>query len=517
MKQGWITIPLREAIGPQGLFADGDWVESKDQDANGDVRLIQLADIGDGTFINKSSRFMTASKAAQLRCTYLCAGDVLVARMADPIGRTCVFPIMMQKCVTVVDVCIMRPTNELADPRWLMHGINAPQSRRAIELAASGTTRNRISRSNLGELSFPIPPHNEQRRIVDKLEALQARSRKAREALDEVPALLEKLRQSILAAAFRGDLTKDWRAKNPDVEPAEKLLQRIRAERRKKWEETELAKLKAKGKPPTDDRWKAKYEEPTPADAGQLSELPKDWCWASVEELCPLDAPAVYGIILPGDDVQDGVPYLRPIDIREDGTIDFSSVKRTSAEIAAQHARASLRAGDLVLSIVGTIGKVVIVPPELDGGNITQSSIRIRPPEWLSSEYLRLALLSPTLTHQYDRFRFGNAVQRLNVEHVRRLAIPLAPMAETPFLVSATKRSLRKIPAAAISAALEGLERLSKSVLSKAFRGELVPQDPNDEPAAVMLARLKAEAAAAAPDSAQKSSKRTRKERSPKP
>ena len=92
-----------------------------------------------------------------------------------------------------------------------------------------------------------------------------------------MPPLLEKLRQSILAAAFRGDLTKDWRAKHPDVEPASKLLERIRVERRKKWEEAELAKMKAKGKAPRDDRWKGKYKEPEAVDATGLPGLPEGW------------------------------------------------------------------------------------------------------------------------------------------------------------------------------------------------------------------------------------------------
>jgi len=110
---------------------------------------------------------------------------------------------------------------------------------------------------------------------VAKLESLQARSRRAREALEAVPPLLEKLRQSILAAAFRGDLTADWREQHPDVEPASELLKRIRTERRKKWEQAEFAKLKAKGKNPTDDKWKLKYVEPEPVDESELPELPE--------------------------------------------------------------------------------------------------------------------------------------------------------------------------------------------------------------------------------------------------
>src|SRR5207237_2928811 len=91
-----------------GIFIDGDWIESKDQDPSGEVRLIQLADVGDGVFRNRSSRVLTMEKAKELRCTFLQPGDVLVARMPDPLGRACIFPGVGRPAVTAVDVCILR-------------------------------------------------------------------------------------------------------------------------------------------------------------------------------------------------------------------------------------------------------------------------------------------------------------------------------------------------------------------------------------------------------------------------
>jgi type I restriction enzyme S subunit len=355
-----------------------------------------------------------------------------------------------------------------------------------------------------------VAPAAEQRSIVATIDALGETSRRAKEALDVIPPLLERFRQSVLASAFRGDLTAEWRAKHPDVEPADKLLQRIRTERRRRWEESELAKLHAKGKTPSDDRWKQKYEEPEPVDPEGLPELPEGWAWASVEELCPAEAPAVYGIIQPGDDVPGGVPYLRPIDIRPDGTINFDSVKRTSPDIAAQYSRASLRTGDIVLSIVGTIGKVVVTPQALDQGNITQSSARLRSPSWMPSEYLRLSLLSPILTRQYDKYRFGNAVQRLNVEHVRRLAVPIAPAGEIVAVIASVAAALQRIPHQAVAQISAHLQQLNRSILAKAFRGDLVPQDPTDEPASVLLDRIRQERAAADLTKAKKPAKRAR-------
>lgn len=129
---------------------DGDWVESKDQDPRGNIRLIQLADIGEGQFLDKSSRFLNQKTAQRLRCTFLHQNDVLIARMAFPLGRACIYPGLSQPAVTVVDVCIWRGTQELFEPRWLMHTINSLQCRKAILSEASGTTRQCYQRGEFG-------------------------------------------------------------------------------------------------------------------------------------------------------------------------------------------------------------------------------------------------------------------------------------------------------------------------------------------------------------------------------
>src|ERR1022692_1462760 len=105
----WRLLTVASLSGSGGLMVDGDWIETKDQDPRGKVRLIQLADIGDGAFLNKSSRFLTKAKAIELGCTFLEPGDVLIARMPDPLGRACIFPGVGCQAVTAVDVCIWRP------------------------------------------------------------------------------------------------------------------------------------------------------------------------------------------------------------------------------------------------------------------------------------------------------------------------------------------------------------------------------------------------------------------------
>ena len=145
----WPRVSISKALETAAVFVDGDWVESKDQDPDGDVRLIQLADVGDGFYIDKSDRFLTAESAARLRCTFLEPGDVLLARMPDPLGRACIFPGDRRRAVTVVDVCVIRVDPSATDAGWFMHCINAPVTRNQIAGYATGTTRSRVSRGNL--------------------------------------------------------------------------------------------------------------------------------------------------------------------------------------------------------------------------------------------------------------------------------------------------------------------------------------------------------------------------------
>ena len=203
------TFP--DLLGKNGIFRDGNWVESKDQDANGKIRLIQLADIGVGKFINKSSRYMNDQQARKLNCTFLEPGDILVARMPDPIGRACIFPENMQKCVTVVDICIIRVDPSFVDKNWLVHFINSQACNSQILKWITGTTRQRISRGNLSKIKIPLPPLAEQKRIAAILDKADAIRRKREEAIQ----LTDTLLKSVFLDMFGDPVTnpKGWEVK----------------------------------------------------------------------------------------------------------------------------------------------------------------------------------------------------------------------------------------------------------------------------------------------------------------
>lgn len=204
--KGWPVRTLEQCLSDAEVFVDGDWVESKDQDPNGEVRLIQLADIGDGRYLNKSSRYLTKTTAIRLKCTFLQIDDVLVARMPDPLGRACLFPGDSKESVTVVDVCVIRPRKSGPDPMWLMCAINTSSFRNAIASYATGTTRERISRGNLSRLRIITPPVELQRRF-----ASDARSLDRVIGAVNVGPRIEALFSTMLSQAFSGQLTARWR------------------------------------------------------------------------------------------------------------------------------------------------------------------------------------------------------------------------------------------------------------------------------------------------------------------
>ncbi|NNG38060.1 restriction endonuclease subunit S [Flexivirga sp. ID2601S] len=189
-------------LGERGLFRDGDWVESKDQDASGTVRLTQLADVGVGTFRNRSDRWMREDQADRLGCTFLQPADILVARMPEPLGRACLAPEGIGRAVTAVDVAILRVDHSAVSPAYVMWMINAPQFNAEVVARQSGTTRKRISRKNLAALAVPLPDLAEQQRIVEILEDHLSHLDAAADYASAVERRLASLRRSTLEELF---------------------------------------------------------------------------------------------------------------------------------------------------------------------------------------------------------------------------------------------------------------------------------------------------------------------------
>lgn len=435
-----------------------------------------------------------SAKAAPSRARQMLRhGDVLVSLTRPTLNAVAVVPESLDGSVGSTGFDVLRAIG--CEPAWLFAFVRSPSFVERMSGLVQGALYPAVRPRDVRETALPLPPLNEQRRIVAKLGAIQARSRRAREALDAVPPLLERLRQSILAAAFRGDLTADWRAKNKDVEPASKLLERIRTERRKKWEESELAKLKAKGKPPTDDKWKSKYKEPVPVDTTGLPELPEGWCWASVEDV---SARVTDGTHQSPAFTTSGIPFLVIANVIR-GQIDWTSVgKWVSRETYEENtARCRPERGDVLYTAVGSYGVALAV--DGDEEFMFQRHIaHIKPlGEVVEPSFLALVLNAPQSKARADAVARGVAQKTVTLGELARFPIPIPPIAEQQAIRDVVAERLQTLATgfAGHRDLISNLAFLDRSTLAKAFRGELVPQDPNDNPAATMLASSDAPAA----------------------
>ena len=360
----------------------------------------------------------------------------------------------------------------------------------------TGTAQPQITLANFNPYEIKLPPINEQRRIVAKLEALQTRGRRAREALDAVPPLLEKLRQSILAAAFRGDLTKDWRAQQKDLEPATELFKRIRTARRQKWECTELAKLKSKGKLPADDKWKSKYVEPASVDDSDLPLLPDGWCWAAWGEV----GFSQNGRAFPSSEyASQGVKLLRPGNLNVSGKLEWSegNTRYMPPRWAAEFPEFVVGNDELLMNLTAQslkdefLGRVCLSGPG-EECLLNQRLARLVP-IGLPPSYWLYFFKSPGFRRYVDTLNTGSLIQHMFTSQLELCAVPLMPAEEAKLLVETLGARLAAVAAIAELATeqVQSLPTLDRALLAKAFRGELVPQDSNDEPAEAMLARAR--------------------------
>ena len=241
-------------------------------------------------------------------------------------------------------------------PRFAMHALQTPKVRRHLTSSVSGVGGSlmRVRMDALWRTKMPLAPLPEQHRIVVKIESLFAKLDEGVAALERADANLERYRASVLKAAVEGRLTERWRREHPPEETGEELLRRILAERRKRWEEEQLAKFEAKGKKPPKN-WRGKYKEPVTPDASGLPGLPDGWCWVTVDQVGEVGS----GITKGGkkrNAIRRAIPYLRVANVQR-GRLNLSVIKTILAS-DAEIRRYSLKSGDVLFNEGGDRDKL---------------------------------------------------------------------------------------------------------------------------------------------------------------
>lgn len=374
----------------------------------------------------------------------------------------------------------------------------------ALSRKAHGSGMVHVTKGKFESTAVLLPPLPEQHRIVEAIESHLSRLDDAMAALERVQRNLKRYRASVLKAAVEGRLVPTEaelaHAEGREYEPASVLLERILAERRRRCEEAELAKLKAKGKAPKNDKWKAKYVEPTAPDTSELPELPEGWCWASLNELGEVSG----GVTQNARRLTLGleVPYLRVANVYAN-ELRLDEVK-TIGISDAELSRVLLAPGDLLIvegnGSVEQIGRVALWDGSISQCIHQNHLIKVRFSLVGLSRWSLYWLLSPMGRASIEQSASSTSgLHTLSLSKVGRLVVPVAPLAEQLRVSSEVERltSLSLVAEREVAGNISRITRLRQSILKWAFEGRLVDQDPSDEPAAVLLERIRAEITAA--------------------
>src|SRR5438874_609521 len=331
---------------------------------------------------------------------------------------------------------------------------------RARDLArslASGTTFLEISGKKAAQIPIPVPPLDEQQRIVAEIEKQFTRLDAGVASLKGVQTALKRYRASVLKAACEGRLVSTeaelTRKENRSYEAGEQLLQRILKERREKW------------------NGKGKYKEPATPTVADLPTLPEGWTWASLDQLM---LNITDGDHQPPPQTDSGVPFLVMRDVRS-GTLDFGDTRFVSREYANQVEpfRKPAR-GDILYILVGSYGIALRVTT--DHEFCIQRHIGVlRPHELSPATYLAHILNSSFVFGQASKVATGTAQMTVPLAGLRRIAIPLPPVAEQKRIVAELERRLSVAEEVdlVLSANTQRATGLRQSVLQQVFSVEL--------------------------------------------
>jgi len=357
--------------------------------------------------------------------------------------------------------------------------------------------RPRVKFEQLSTFRVLLPPAAEQRRIVAKLEELLSDLDAGVAELKAAQKKLGQYRQSLLKAAVEGALTAEWRAQHTPTETGAQLLERILTERRARWEARQLAKFKEQGKAPPKD-WQKKYPEPVKPDVTDLPVLPEGWLWANIDQLSPDDLSN--GRSVPS--ANDGARVLRLTAVR-DGLIDLTASK--AGAWTGNEARPFwVTEGDLLIvrgnGSLSLVGRAGLVPAVSDSVAYPDTLIRLRvlnsivSPAWIGAMW-DSALVRK---HIERRARTSAGIYKISQPDIVSVIVPVPPIAEQRAALAALNTLGAEVFAAtnATELALKQSTAQRQNILRAAFAGQLVPQDSNDEPASVLLARIRTERAA---------------------
>lgn len=428
-------------------------------------QYIDIASIDrDKKSISSPQRLLGKDAPSRAR-KHVFAGDVLVSMTRPNLNAVALVPDSLEGQIASTGFDVLRAPE--LDPRWLYYVVRSRTFVDRMSELVQGALYPAVRSKDVRGFKAPFAPLNEQKRIADKLDSVLGRVDACRERLERVPTILNCFRQSVLAAATSGKLTEEWR---------------------------EVAKP---------------HPVTIAGDPG-LFDIPLTWVWRSIGRLAEVKG----GKRLPKGErlvsENTGFPYIKAGQLKN-GTVRSEGQEYLPAEVQKSIRRYIVSSGDVYITIVGAnIGDAGVIPPEYDKANLTENAAKICNLRDLNNEYLAYWLRSQVAQGHIDFLKKSGAQGKLALIRIKEIPIPVPGMDEQ-------REIARRVQAlfayadrleARYTAASSKIERLTPALLAKAFRGELVPQDPNDEPVSVLLERIRA-----AREATPAKSKRTKLER----
>ena len=463
LPEGWIACLLGDVIDY------GKTQKAEPSEISAKSWILELEDIEKDTS-RLLSRVTFAKRKSKSTKNCFQTGDVLYGKLRPYLNKILIAD---QPGYCTTEIIPLRAHGTLEN-RYLFYWLKNPAFLDYVTAVSHGLNMPRLGTEAGKAAPFILAPLAEQKRITDKLEAVLGRVDACRTRLDCVPALLKRFRQSVLASAIAGELTKEWRELHPDIEPGSKLLEQILNAQREKWS------------------GKGAYKEPDFHSATLLPAIPKSWTWAGIRQVGEVQlgrqrAPQHHS----GDNMR---PYLRVANVFED-RFDLKDVKSMNFT-PYEFGRYCLKYGDILLNEGQTpelVGRPAMYRNEIPNCCYQKTLHRFRAFEGLLPQF---ALTVFRAYMHNGRFTAASSITtsiaHLTQQSFVKIEFPLPPLPEQQEIV----RRVEALFAMAdrietrLATAQKTIERLTPATLAKAFRGELVSQDPNDEPSSALLDRL---------------------------
>ncbi len=412
---------------------------------------------------------------------YLVQGDIVIAMSSGSknlVGKAA--QLIDKRKASFGAFCgVIRPSLKVL-PEYLGCFFQSKKYRDHVSSASLGSNINNLKREHVLDLNIPLPPLNEQKRIAAKIEALFSELDRGTEKLEQIETQLRQLRQTVLKAAMTGELTKDWRRANQaQLEPADKLLKRILKKRREEW------------------KGNGKYKEPQAPDTNHLPELPDGWVWATVGAL---SYNIQYGYTASSITSPVGPKILRITDI-QDNKVDWETLpycKISKNELG----KYSIKKDDLFFARTGaTVGKSYLLQKNILNTIFASYLIRVQYIKGAQPQYIYYYFQSQWYWNQIYQNQSGTGQPNFNGEKLGAMISPLPPITEQKEIVQCLEKIFSKISTLEnyCKTELQRKSKLRQAILKAAFAGQLVPQDPKDEPASKLLKRIQTERANSQP------------------